>query len=260
MDIISSLQNPKIKQAIKLREAKERKKLGLVIIEGWKELSLALAAGVEIEHVFYCPELDAGKKAVAEAPAEKNIIVSKKVFQKISYREHPDGVLAAGKIKLVGLAEIKLKKNPLIIVLEAVEKPGNLGAILRSADAAGADAVIICDKKTDIFSPNVIRASLGTVFTNKVIIADSDEAIGWLKENGIKIFATAPAAEKIYTDADFRAGAAIVMGAEDKGLSEKWFRATDEKIKIPMAGKIDSLNVSVSLAIILFEALRQRNN
>ena len=166
--------------------------------------------------------------------------------------------MAIGKINSVGLEKIELKKNSLIIVLEAVEKPGNLGAILRSADAAGADAVIICDGKTDIYNPNVIRASLGTVFTNKVVAEESAETIEWLKKNNIKIFATAPGAKKFYTAIKFSSSAAIVMGTEAAGLSKEWLEAADEKIKIPMAGRIDSLNVSVSLAIVLFEAVRQR--
>jgi len=269
---IDSLQNEKIKNVVKLREAgRERKKQGLFLIEGNREINLALkggpiksggagagqfnGAGVEIVNLFYCQDYIKQELAIDE---EKLIEVSKKVFDKISYRENPDGFLAVAKIKELRLKNIKLSPRPLIIVLEAVEKPGNLGAVLRTADAAGADAVIINDPKTDIYNPNVIRASQGTVFTVPTVIGSVKETIKFCKNNKIKILATTPEAKTEYIRADYRQGCAIVMGAEDKGLSKKWLESADEKIKINMRGQIDSLNVSVSTAIILFEALRQR--
>ncbi len=258
MEIITSPQNHQIKNIIKLRKASERGRRGLIIIEGHRELSLALAGGVKIENLFYCQELAAGKNVPVGVKKEGIIGVFAEVFKKISYRENPDGFLALAKSKYLKLEDIKLSKNPLLVILEAVEKPGNLGAILRSADAAGVDAVIITDSKTDIYNPNAIRVSQGTVFTNQVVVCEISEAIKWLKEKKIKNFATTPAAKKVYTTVDFSGPAAIVMGAEDVGLSKKWLAAADEKIKIPMRGKINSLNVSVSAAIILFEAVRQR--
>jgi len=256
-EIIVSLQNEKIKNIVKLREAgRERKKQGLFLIEGWREINLALEAGAEIINIFYCQDYI---KHELEFDEEKLIKVSKKVFAKISYRENPDGFLAVAKAGQKKLENINLSSSPLLIILESVEKPGNLGAILRTADAVGADAVIINDAKTDIYNPNVIRASQGAVFSVPAVLTSIKETIEYCKNNKIKIFATTPAAGKEYAEIDYCAGCAVVMGAEDKGLSEKWLKAADEKIKIKMNGKIDSLNVSVSAAIILFEAVRQRD-
>lgn len=253
---IDSLQNEKIKNIVKLREAgRERKKQGLFLIEGNREINLAMKGGVEIVNLFYCA--DYGKQ-LPKINEEKIIEISKKVFAKISYRENPDGFLVAAKIKELKLKNIKLSSKPLIIVLEAVEKPGNLGAILRTADAAGADAVIINNAKTDIYNPNVIRASQGAVFTAPTVLSSIGETVEFCKNNKIKIFATTPIAKLEYAEADYKQGCAIIMGAEDKGLSQEWLKAADEKIKIKMRGRIDSLNVSVSAAVILFEALRQR--
>lgn len=254
---IESLENPKIKNIVKLRESsQERKEQGLFIIEGHREIGLAQKGGVEIENLIYCADYIKRELAIDE---EKIIEVTKKVFNKISYRENPDGFLAIAKIKKQNLENIKLSANPLIVILEAVEKPGNLGAILRTADAAGVDAVIINDPKTDIYNPNVIRASQGTVFTVATVLSSVGETIKFCEKNKINILAATPEAKKEYTEVDYKLGCAIVVGAEDKGLSKNWLAAAEEKIKIKMRGKIDSLNVSVSTAIILFEALRQRD-
>lgn len=253
---INSLQNEKIKNIVKLRDTgRERKRQGLFLIEGLREINLALAAEVKIVNLFYCA--DYGKQRLALAD-EKIIEVAKKVFTKISYRENPDGFLAVAKIKELKLKNIKLSDRPLLIILEAVEKPGNLGAILRTADAAGADAVIINDPKIDIYNPNVIRASRGAVFIAPTVLSSINEAVNFCKKNKIKILAAAPLAKKLYTEINYNTGCAVVLGAEDRGLSEKWLEAAAEKIRINMRGQIDSLNVSVSAAIILFEAVRQR--
>lgn len=253
---IDSLQNEKIKNIIKLRNnGRERKKQNLFLIEGRREINLALKSGVKIEWLFYCPNYD---NQGLEIGREKIIIVSKKIFAKISYRENPDGFLAVAKFRQTKLTAIELSHKPLIIILEAIEKPGNLGAILRTADATGADAVIINDVKTDIYNPNVIRAGQGAIFTIPTIVNSIKETIQFCKNNKIKIFAASPTAEKSYLKVNYNSGCAIVMGAEDKGLSKEWLKAADEKIKIKMRGRIDSLNVSVSAAVILFEALRQR--
>lgn len=254
---IDSLINPKIKNIVKLRDfSRERKDQGLFLIEGHREISLALRAGVEIVNLIYSPEYIKKELAIDE---ERIIEVSKKVFAKISYRENPDGFLAVAKSKELNLKEIKLSTKPLLVVLEAVEKPGNLGAILRTADAVGADAVIINDPKTDIYNPNIIRASQGAIFTVATALSSIDEIIKFCKDKDIKILATTPEKAEEYTKIDYKQGCVVVMGAEDKGLSSKWLKAADEKIKITMCGQIDSLNVSVSAAVILFEAVRQRN-
>lgn len=253
---IESATNLKIKNIVKLRESsRERERQGLFIIEGDREIGLARQGEVEIESLMYCR--DYAKRELAGD--YKNIVeVSKKVFAKISYRENPDGFLAVAKIKELKLEKMRLSANPLIVALEAVEKPGNLGAILRTADASGADAVIINDSKTDLYNPNVIRASQGAVFTVAVIVSSIPQTVKFCQKNNIKILAAAPGAAKEYLEVDYQQGCAIILGAEDKGLSKDWLAAADEKIKIKMRGQIDSLNVSVSAAVILFEALRQR--
>ncbi|MFA4942003.1 MAG: RNA methyltransferase [Patescibacteria group bacterium] len=257
MEIITSAQNPKIKEIIKLQKPRERKAGGLIVVEGHQEILMALGAGFEIEKLFFCPDL-AGKKRIEKIEEDRVISVVPAVLKKIAFRENPDGFLALVKYKIFNLDKIKLSKNPLVIVLESVEKPGNLGAILRSADAAGVDAVIISDQRTDIYNPNVIRASLGTVFTNQIAVSSVKEIQKWLSLNKIKSLAATPEANRLYAEINYQGGIAIVMGEEHKGLSQEWLEKADEKVRIPMAGKIDSLNVSVSTAIILFEAIRQR--
>jgi TrmH family RNA methyltransferase len=265
---IESLQNEKIKRIIKLRKPSERREAGLIVIEGKKEIEMALVGGVEVQEFYFCPEIGhiAGRRSNVWPPSgigeEKTIEVSREVFQKMSYRDTPDGFLAVFKNlkiqELKNLKNLKIDKNFLIIILESVEKPGNLGAILRTADAVGADAVIINDSQTDIYNPNVIRASRGTIFTVPLAIADVPETQEWLKKNKIKSFAATDKAKKDYTKIDFKKSCAIVLGSEDKGLSEKWLDGADELVKISMNGKIDSLNVSVAGAVIAFEARRQR--
>ncbi len=257
MVIIESLQNEKIKNIVKLRESsRERKNQGLFLIEGWREINLALKGSIKVKNLFYCQEYI---KKELKFNEEKSVEVSKKVFDKISYRENPDGFLAVAEIKNKKLPDIKLSAKSLIVILEAVEKPGNLGAILRTADAVGADAIIINDAKTDIYNSNVIRASQGTIFTVPTILASINETVEFCQKNKIKILATTPEAKKEYIGVDYNLSCAIVMGTEDKGLSQTWLKSADEKIKIKMNGKIDSLNVSVSAAVILFEAIRQRS-
>lgn len=257
-DAITSPHNLKIKDIIKLRKTRERKKQSLIIIEGRPEIELAKQAGLKITELFYCPDFcQPGRKITG---LEEKLItpLAPSVFQKISWRENPDGFIALAKPRHLKLAKIKLSRNPLVVILEALEKPGNLGAILRSADAAGADAVIINNPKTDIYNPNVIRASRGAVFTNQIAAAGTEEIKEWLKKNKIKSLAAAPEAKKLYTEIDYKKPLAIILGEEHQGLSQCWLEEAEEKIRIPMAGRIDSLNVSVSAAIILFEAVRQR--
>ena len=256
--MITSTQNPKIKQVLKLRKAGERRQTGFILIEGYHEIQMAALGGIAMESLYYCPAFASDKLSPDTIPCRETILVSDKAFAKIAYREHPDGFLAIARPIALDLAKLCLSKNPLLIILEQVEKPGNLGAILRTADAAGIDAVIVCDSQTDIYNPNVIRASLGAVFTVPLAAAAASEVLPWLKRQKINIYAAVPKAGTTYTKSDFTVPSAIVIGAEHAGLSDFWRKKADERILIPMKGRIDSLNASVSAAIILFEALRQR--
>lgn len=261
MEKITSLQNPRIKNIVKLSKSKERRVQNLFIIEGARELSLALAAGYEIDSVFVCPELFLKTdypRVLKSIPENKIFEVSKVVFEKIAYREGSDGLLTLAKQKSHTLADLQLTDNPFLILLEAVEKPGNLGAVLRTIDAAQADGVIICDPTTDIYNPNAIRSSVGCLFTVQTAICSSQDALTFLQNKGIKSFAAELEASQWYQDTDFTSPSAIIMGTEADGLTPFWLQNADYRIKIPMRGKIDSLNVSVSTAILTFEAMRQR--
>jgi TrmH family RNA methyltransferase len=257
---ISSLSNPKIKTLIKLERSGHRAEFGLFTIEGKKEILLCAEAGFEITELYYCPEI-AHDFSLGQSPLFKGaqlIEITLPVFEKIAYRESRDGYFAVAKTKYKTLDQLHLSKTPLIIILEAVEKPGNLGAILRSADAAQVDAVIVCDKKTDIFNPNAIRSSLGCIFTNQVVCCSNDECLAWLKEKGIHTYAAALTATEFYHVQDYKKPTAFVFGTEADGLTDFWLKKAEKQIKIPMRGKIDSLNVSGSCAIMVFEVGRQR--
>lgn len=259
MVLINSLNNQKIKDIVKLQKASERRARGLIIIDGLREIKAARESGVELLELFYCPSLI--KKEVKDLfglDQEKITETSEAVFKKICYKDSPDGYFALAKTKNICLDKIKLSKNPLIVILETVEKPGNLGAIIRTSYAAGVDAIIINDSQTDIYNPNVIRASEGFVFSKTIVIASVDETAGWLKERGILSYAAATTGKNNYTKEKLLSPAAIVLGSEAYGLSSKWLKLADKLIKIPMEKGIDSLNVSVSGAVIIYEALRQR--
>lgn len=258
MKKIASLQNPQIKGIKRLRKSSERKEKNKILIEGHKEIQLAQDSGLVLETLVFSPEF-AKDKSPDTLLTREVIEVSPAVFKSIAYREHPDGFLGVAKPQYLALGDIKLSDSPLLVVLETVEKPGNLGAILRTADAVKADAVIICDSQTDIYNPNVIRASLGTIFTNQVVAGITANTIEWLREKGIRAYATTPDTNKIYTDAEYLGPSAIIIGAEHDGLSQDWLKAAYQKIKIPIRGKIDSLNASVSAAVVLYEVLRQRS-
>lgn len=261
MERISSLQNSRIKNIVKLSKAKERKAQNLFILEGARELMLALSAGYIVDSVFICPELFEKTdypRVLDTVAGNLQYGVSQQVFEKIAYREGSDGLITLAKPKSHTLDDLRLNDNPFIIILEAVEKPGNLGAILRSADAAQVDAVIICDPLTDIYNPNAIRSSVGCIFTVPTAVCSSEEARMWLKKNKIKSYAAELKASNWYHEEDYTQPSAIIMGTEADGLTSFWLDNADRRIKIPMRGKIDSLNVSVSTAIITFEAMRQR--
>lgn len=254
--MITSKTNPKIKNVVKLQKSSERREQNRIIIEGRREIERAVACGFVIDTLFICNELLQEQDIRIKA----NVIeeVTLEVFEKIAYREGSDGLLAVAIPKYADLKDFKPKKNPLIIVLETVEKPGNLGAVMRTADAAGVDAVIIADPRTDLFNPNAIRASIGTIFSVPLFACSSEECIEWLKANDIKIYCTYLKASIDYLEADFRQGSAIVMGTEATGISDIWVEAADQNLIIPMNGIADSLNVSVTTAIVVFEAIRQR--
>lgn len=257
--LITSTQNPKVKSLLALEKPRERRKQQLFVIEGAKEVRMALQAGYKIGNIFFCEEiLDQHESADLLQEDKLLVPVSKEVFDKIAIRESSGGILAVAEQKTHRLQDLKLSKNPLLLILEAVEKPGNLGAILRTADAAGVDAVIICDPQTDFYNPNVIRSSVGCVFTKQIASATSEETIAWLKKNEIKIFCTYLKAPKPYHETDFTGPSAIVMGTEATGLSVSWVQNSSANIIIPMQGTIDSLNVSNAAAVVVFEAMRQR--
>lgn len=262
MEQITSLQNGKIKNIIKLQKASERREQQLFLVEGYKEIDMALNSGYQLYSLFCCFEI--GLNSLNIEPLTKQcdscFEISKEVFDKIAYREGSDGLMAVFKQKKNDLSSIKLNRNPLIIILESVEKPGNLGAILRTADAARVDAILVCDPRTDIYNPNVVRSSVGCLFSNQVVACTNSEAFDWLKKNNIKSYAAALHNKSVaYHTFSYTPPTAMIMGTEADGLSDFWLEKADQKIIIPMLGKIDSLNVSVSAAILIFEAARQRN-
>ncbi|MBR5568439.1 MAG: RNA methyltransferase [Bacteroidales bacterium] len=262
VEIITSAQNPKIKDLLALQEkSKERRKKGLFVVEGRRELLHCVEAGYEPYAVFYCPDIisNADFDAVVENCDCNYYEIPQHLYDKVAYRGGTEGVIAELHCKEMSLESLKLKENPLVVILESVEKPGNLGAVLRSADASGVDAVIVCDPLTDMYNPNLIRSSIGAIFTVPVATATSEDTIKWLKDNNIKIYTAQLQDSEWYYDTDMKGATAIVMGTEATGLTTAWRKAADAHIKIPMLGKLDSLNVSVSAAILMFEAVRQRN-
>ncbi len=253
---ISSIQNPKIKLLTALqKKSAERRSYGVFVVEGQRELQHCVEAGFEVESLFVCKELFTGDFDVKNAAV---YTVSPKVYEHIAYRGSTEGVVAVVKCRERSLDDLQLGETPLIIVVESVEKPGNLGAVLRSADAAKADAVIVCDPLTDLYNPNLIRASIGAVFTVPVVACNSSACIDFLKSKNIQILTAQLQDSSLYYETDMRRGIAIVMGTESTGLTQQWRLAADAHIRIPMLGRLDSLNVSVSAAILLYEAVRQR--
>jgi TrmH family RNA methyltransferase len=261
---ISSLQNPLVKQILLLSEkSRERRKTGLFVIEGQREISLALKGGYDLTTVLFCSEIitetefSAIQKEIK--PTTEVIEITSEVYQKLAYRATTEGILAIAETKELSLDTLQLKtKNPLVLVAEAPEKPGNIGALLRTADAANLDAVIIANPKTDLYNPNILRSSVGGVFTNTIAVGSTTEIIAYLKENHVAIYCAALQASIRYTDCDFKSGSAIVVGTEADGLSSEWLENSTQNIVIPMQAEIDSMNVSVAAGILIFEAKRQR--
>jgi len=262
---ITSLQNPRVKQLVKLRDRRPRDEAGLFLVEGYREIRRALEKRVPLAELYFSPEWFLGENesvliGQAQAAGAQAFELTKEAFAKVAYRERPDGLLAVAPQWRRALGDLALPAAPFVLVVEAIEKPGNLGTILRSADAAGCDAVIVCDPVTDIFNPNVVRASTGVLFSVPLVVEESSRVLAWLKEKGVRTVATTPAAEKIHSDADLRGPLAVVMGSEQYGLSEFWLKNSDEQVRIPMAGQADSLNVAMATIVTLFEAVRQRGS
>jgi TrmH family RNA methyltransferase len=260
---ISSLQNPRVKQLVKLRDRRPRDDAGVFLVEGYREILRALEKSVPLREVYYAPDWFLGENEpalLAEAAAAGATLfeLTKDAFAKVAYRERPDGLLAVAPQWKHQLSDLTLGTAPLLLIVEAIEKPGNLGTILRSADAAGCVAVIVCDPVTDVFNPNVVRASTGVLFSVPVVVEENARVCAWLRENGVRTVATTPAAEKLYTEVDLRGPLAVIMGSEQYGLSEFWLKQADVPVRIPMAGQADSLNVAMATIITLFEAVRQR--
>ncbi len=259
---ITSTQNPLVKQILVLKEkSRERRKSGLFVIEGQRELQLAVEANYKIEKVLFYPDLisETSVNNLVDGTTE-HIEISKEVFQKLAYRDTTEGLIALVQSKSHELANLDFSnEHPLILVAEAPEKPGNIGALLRTADAANVDAVIIANPKSDLYNPNIIRSSVGCVFTNTIALSSTSEIIDYLKDNQINIYCAALQASEDYHKQDFRKATAIVVGTEATGLTEEWLKNATQNIIIPMQGKIDSVNVSVAAGILIFEAKRQRN-
>jgi TrmH family RNA methyltransferase len=259
---ITSNQNTYIKELFQLKEkSRARKKSGLFLIEGAREISLAIKGGYLIDTILFYPELFSEEQIHNLTNSQHNTIeISKEVYQKLAHRETTEGIIATAKAKEFSLNNLRFKnKNPLILVAEAPEKPGNIGALLRTADAANVDAVIIANPKTDLYNPNIIRSSVGCVFTNLIATGTTTEIIQFLKEKNISIYCAALQASVDYHTQNYTKPTALVVGTEATGLSKEWLGNSTQNIIIPMQGEIDSMNVSVAAGILIFEAKRQRN-
>jgi len=256
---ITSAQNPFIKSLVQLQEkAKVRRQTGTFLIEGKREIELAQKGGYELETVLFLKAL-IDSETLTLFKANEYIEINKEVYQKLAYRDSTEGILAVAKTKSHELKDLKLAKNPLILVAESIEKPGNLGAILRTADAAHIDAVIIASPKSDLYNPNMVRSSVGCLFTNQIAIGSTEEVIAYLKTKQIAIFAATLQNSNAYHLENYASPTALAVGTEATGLTAAWREESIQNINIPMQGEIDSMNVSVAAAILLFEAKRQRN-
>ena len=263
-EVLTSLSNPRVKAAVRLRDRRERETTGLTIVDGVRELGRALDAGIEVVEAFVVDAAvrsDEARDVVGRLAGTVGLTeVSEPVLEKIAFGDRSDGIVAIVRTPPTDLARLDLPTEPLVVVIEGLEKPGNLGAILRTADGAGADAVIAADPRTDLFNPNAIRASLGTIFARPIAAAPSGDVLTWLAERQIRIVAARVDAERPYTETDLRGGVALVLGSEAEGLRDAWNDPRVDPVRIPMQGGIaDSLNVSVAAAVLLYEAVRQRS-
>ncbi|WP_396192986.1 TrmH family RNA methyltransferase [Flavobacterium sp.] len=260
MKQITSSQNPFIKSLVQLQEkAKSRKQSGTFLIEGKREIELAIKGNYELETVLFLPELISEEQLSKLSKSQINLIeINKEVYQKLAYRDTTEGIIAVAKTKSLALQDLKLPENPLILVMESIEKPGNIGAMLRTCDAANIDAVIIANPKTDLYNPNIVRSSVGCLFTNQIATGSTEDVIQFLKEKNIAIFGATLQNSNFYHTQDYTIPTALVVGTEATGLTQAWRDAATQNVIIPMQGEIDSMNVSVASAILLFEAKRQR--
>lgn len=259
MKQITSIQNPYIKSVVQLQEkAKARKQSGTFLIEGKREIELAIKGNYEIETILFCNDLSLKSFNPSIFQSKEYIELSKDVYQKLAYRDTTEGILAIAKTKKLSLSDLQLPENPLILVLESIEKPGNIGAMLRTADAANIDAVILANPKSDLYNPNIVRSSVGCLFTNQIASGTTEEIIAFLKEKNINFYSATLQNSNEYHKVDFKTPTALVVGTEATGLTQKWRDESTQNIIIPMQGEIDSMNVSVAAAILLFEAKRQR--
>jgi TrmH family RNA methyltransferase len=266
LNFITSAQNPKIKKIMQLRDKKHRDETGLFLIEGYREIYRAQTSGVIFDALFVCPNLFLGSnepQLIESIPALKYELKDT-LFQKVSYRDRPDGLLAMAHQMKTTLHTLNPEKRSeskaLYVIAEAIEKPGNLGTILRSADGVGADGVIVCDRCTDIYNPNVVRASVGTLFTRPVVEASTEQTLSWAQHHHIKLVAATPSAQLLFTEVDLTGRVAIVVGTEQLGLSDKWLEKANLCVRIPMKGVADSLNVAMATTLLLYEALRQQTH
>jgi RNA methyltransferase, TrmH family len=262
---IQSRQNEQVKNLVKLRERKHRDRQDRFLVEGLRELGHALGSGYEVESIYFCPEFFPSPDHIdfidqIRRDHEPQLVrMSEDVFNKAAYREGPDGIIAIAKQQRHALSELKLSDAPLLLVLEGIEKPGNLGAILRSADGAGADAVILVDCVLDLYNPNAIRSSQGLIFALPIASTEQAHLAEWLEEKSIQSIATTPDTENLHWDVDYKQPTALFFGSESQGLTDYWLKQTKARIRIPMAGRADSLNVAAAAAVCLYEAKRQRN-
>jgi TrmH family RNA methyltransferase len=262
-EIITSLQNPRVKNLVKLRDRGPRDEQGVFLVEGYRAITRALERGVRPRELYFCRDWFLGENedtviAAARAAGAEIVELGRIAFAKTTYRDRPEGLLAVVDQWRKAPADLPLREPAFLLVVEAIEKPGNLGTILRCADAAGVDGVIVCEPVTDLFNPNVVRSSTGVLFAVPVALATTGEAIAFLRSRGIRIVATTPAAATDYSLADLRGPIALVMGSEQFGLGPAWLDASDQQVRIPMAGQADSLNVAMATIVTVFEAVRQR--
>jgi TrmH family RNA methyltransferase len=260
---ITSLTNPRVKDVVRLRQRSHRDEQNLMLIEGYREIRRAIQNHHYPRELFICPDLFIGTNEPAliescRAAGADIVDCTPAVFTKMAYRERPEGLLAVAPQVRRTLAALKLPPAPLLIVAEAIEKPGNLGTILRSADATGTNAVIVCDRCTDINNPNVVRASTGAIFSVPVVESTTDDVLPWLRAHKIQVIAATPHTDTLYTMIDMTQPTAIVLGTEQYGLSERWMKEADQTVRIPMLGQSDSLNVASATTLLLYEAVRQR--
>lgn len=257
---ITSIQNPLIKSLVLLQEkAKARKQSGTFLIEGKREIELAIKGNYQLETILFLPELIKENEINKLVKSKVELIeITKEVYQKLAYRDTTEGILAVAKTKTLSLNDLKLPENALILVMESIEKPGNIGAMLRTCDAANIDAVIIANPKTDLYNPNIVRSSVGCLFTNQIATDTTENAIQFLKDKKIAIFGATLQNSNFYHTQDYTTASALVVGTEATGLTQAWRDNATQNIIIPMQGEIDSMNVSVASAILLFEAKRQR--